>query len=49
VEKIIGLNCKEKRKGYPDHMIDSVHLKQKFYLRAAENLCKIIAEKSSSC
>jgi hypothetical protein len=49
IEKIIGLNCKEKRRGYPNHMIDSVHLKQKFYLKAAENLCKIVSEKSTSC
>ncbi len=47
IEKIIGPNCKEKRRGYPEHMIDSVHLKQKFYLRAAENLCKIVFEKST--
>jgi hypothetical protein len=45
IEKIIGLNCKEKRRGYSNHMIDSVHLKQKFYLKAAENLCKIVSEK----
>jgi hypothetical protein len=49
IEKLIGLSCKEKRKGYPNHMIDSVHFKQKFYLKAAENLCKIVSEKSSSC
>ena len=49
VEKIIGLSCKEKRRGYPDHMIDSVHFKQRFYLRAAQSLCKIVSEKSSSC
>ncbi len=47
IEKIIGL--KEKRRGYPNHMIDSVHLKQRFYLKAAQNLFKIVSEKSTSC
>jgi hypothetical protein len=49
IEKIIGLNCKEKRRGYPNHMIDSVHLQQRFYLKAAQSLCKIVSEKSTSC
>jgi hypothetical protein len=49
VEKIIGLTCKEKRRGYPNHMIDSVHLKQRFYLKAAQFLVKIVSEKSTSC
>ena len=49
IEKIIGLNCKEKRRGYPNYMIDSVHLKQRFYLKAAHYLCKIVSEKSTSC
>jgi hypothetical protein len=49
IEKIIGLNCKEKRKGYPNHMIDSVHFQQRFYLKAAQSLCGIVSEKSTSC
>jgi hypothetical protein len=49
VEKVFVLTCKEKRRGYSNYMVDSVHFKRRFYLRAAQFLGKTVSEKIASC